>query len=66
MTQRVKGLHRLKGLPGYPNDVRVTAWERHYDITESEYRQREILPHFEDLVWQCDADRGERGLIKCA
>lgn len=65
MTERIKGLHRLKGHPGRPNDVRVTTQERHYEITESEYRQREILPFFEDLVWQTETERRQSGVIKC-
>lgn len=54
MATNIIGLHRSKGTPGCPNDVKVTVKERSFSMTEAEYRQRECLPRFEDLTWRGD------------
>lgn len=51
-SRALRGLHRIRGTAGLPNDVRVTVRERQFDMTEAEYRQRECEPEFERLTWR--------------
>lgn len=68
MNDLVRGLHRIKGAAGVPNDVRVSFRHRHFDITEAEYRQREYEPAFEQLPWRSlsGASPHMRGVALCA
>jgi surface antigen len=51
MSDLFRGLYRIKGAAGLPNDVRVSVRHRQFDMTEAEYRQREYEPSFHQLAW---------------
>lgn len=52
MNGLIRGLHRIRGAAGLPNDVRVSVLYRQFDMTDAEYRQRECEPAFETLAWR--------------
>jgi hypothetical protein len=49
-----RGLYRVPGLGGHPDDVRVEDDGIEMPLAESLYRSRGYLPPVEDLPWQED------------
>jgi hypothetical protein len=49
-----RGLYRILGVAGLPNDVRVDDGGISVPLEESLYRARGYLPLVDDLPWQDD------------
>jgi hypothetical protein len=50
----MRGLYRIRGIGGLPNDVRVDDNGITGPLEESRYRAQGYLPTVEELLWQED------------
>ena len=54
----MRGLYRIRGIDGLPNDVRVDDDGITGPLEESRYRAHGYLPAVEELLWEEDLPPG--------
>ena len=52
MAIQTRGLYRIRGIQGAPNEVVIERGQSRLEIIESQYRLNEYWPEFHMLPWE--------------